>query len=102
MKSCLKTSAALSSGGTPTPVEEHERLLMRVLTARVIEGKRVRVPIRSAMNWSTEIELWNEAELGCCAPVRKQTSAGCPLSTPGNDTPLKTEKSPRCSCSSSR
>jgi hypothetical protein len=32
-----------------TPVPVHERLRVRVFTARVSEGKRVRMPICSAM-----------------------------------------------------
>ena len=46
-KSCLKTSAALSSGGIATPVPVHERLRVRVLTPSVSEGKRVSMPICS-------------------------------------------------------
>ena len=37
-------------GPTGTPVPVHERLRARVFTARVRDGKRVRMPIRSPMN----------------------------------------------------
>ena len=59
-KSCLKTSAALSSGGIATPVPVHERLRVRVLTDSVSDGKRVSTPICSAMCWSSEMVLRNE------------------------------------------
>jgi hypothetical protein len=43
-----------------TPVPVQDRLRVRVLTPRVIEGKRVRVPMCSAMYWSREMVLRNE------------------------------------------
>ena len=79
----MNTSAALSSGGIATPVPVQERLRLRVLTESVSEGKRVQIPIRSATTWSREMVLWKEPLPGCGAAVRKQTSAGWPLSTTG-------------------
>ena len=96
--SLRKTSAALSSGGIATPVPVQERLRVRVLTARVSEGKRVRVPMRSAICWSSEMVFRKPPPPGCGAAVRKQLSAGWPPSTLGWETPEKTVKRSRCSC----
>jgi hypothetical protein len=55
-------------------------------------GKRVSVPMCSAMCWSSETVLRNELLPGCGAAVRKQMSAGWPPSTLGCETPLKTRE----------
>src|SRR3982750_4220868 len=80
---------------TPLPVQERERA--PVLTARVSEGKRVWLPMRSAMYWSSEIVLRNELLAGWGAAVRKLMSDGWPPSTLGWETPEKIVKSGRCS-----
>ena len=74
-----------------------ERLRVRVLTARVREGKRVRMPICSAICWSSEMVLRKEPLPGWGDAVRKQISAGWPPSTLGCETPVTTLKSWRCS-----
>src|SRR5579883_444763 len=98
MNICRNTPAALCSGGmaTPLPVQESDRAA--VLTARVSEGKRDRLPMRSVMYWSSEMVLLNELLAGCGAAVRKLMSEGCPPSTLGCETPEKTVKSLRKSC----
>src|SRR6186713_1217119 len=85
-----------------TPVPVHERLRAAPLTESVRDGNRVRVPMRSAMYWSSEMVLRNELLAGCGAAVRKLMSEGCPPSTFGCDTPLITVKSLRCASSSLR
>ena len=97
----MNTPDAWPSGGIATPVRVHDRL-RPPLTARVSDGNRVSVPIRSATSWSSEIELRNELLAGCGAAVRKQMSDGWPPSTYGCDTPLSTVKSARCSSRSFR
>ena len=99
-----KTSEGRSSVGiiTPPAVQERLREPRAQFTPRVMDGKRVRWPMRSAMNWSSEMELRKPPLPGWGAAVRKQLSAGWPPSTSGCETPEKTLKSSRCACRSSR
>src|SRR5262245_55070605 len=96
---CLLGTEMLSF--TPL-VHERLRIPCWTFTPSVSEGNRVRLPIRSAANWSSEIVLRKPPLPGCGADVRKQLSAGWPPSTSGFQTPLKTVKSLRCTSSISR
>ena len=79
----------------PPAVQERLRCPRETLTPSVSDGKRVRLPMRWAAYWSSEMVLRNPPLPGCGAAVRKQLSAGCPPSTSGFQTPLKTVKSSR-------
>ena len=99
-----KTSDGFSSHGIKAPAPVHDRLRAPccTFTPSVSDGNRVRCPIRSAANWSSEIVLRKPPSPGCGAAVRKQLSAGCPPSTSGCQTPLNTVKSCRGAPSGSR
>ena len=62
-------------GGIIEPLRVQERLRLPVPIITGSDGKRVALPVFSAMTWSSETLLRKESRLAPGAPVRKHFSA---------------------------